>query len=138
MSHITVMVDGLVTIAGKKAVFIQRAKPPFMEKLVMPGGHVEPEDESLASACARELEEEIGLVVSPESLQLLTVLDTKGRDPRKPTMSVVFTIDLPSEDLLASCVAGSDAKKIVIRDLASLNSQEVGFDHFKAVVALHH
>lgn len=137
MSHITVMVDGLVTIAGTKAVFIQRAKPPFMEKLVMPGGHVESEDESLTSACARELEEEIGLVVSPESLRLLTVLDTKGRDPRKPTLSVVFTIDLSSEDLLASCVAGSDAKKIVIRDLASLNSEEVGFDHFKAVLALH-
>jgi ADP-ribose pyrophosphatase YjhB (NUDIX family) len=75
-------VDGLVTLAHQEIVLIRRAKPPFMDKLVMPGGHVEASDVSIPAACARELEEEIGCRLNPADLQLLCVLDRPDADPR--------------------------------------------------------
>lgn len=133
----TLTVDALITVARSQVVLIRRAKPPFMDRLVMPGGHVEESDESLAAACVRELEEEIGLLVQPQELRELMTLDTLGRDPRKSvSTSVVFTLDFATQAELASCQAGSDALEIVIRDIATLMPEEIGFDHYLAIAAL--
>lgn len=129
-------VDIAVTIGRKQIVLIERAKPPFMDKLVMPGGHVEPTDESFATACAREALEEIGLVVRPKDLRFLMTIEGNN-DPRPGHhTSQVFTIDFPSLDALGACVAGSDAKAIHLRELASLKPEKVGFDHFQAILKL--
>ena len=127
----TLATDGLVTIQGKKIVLIKRAKEPFLDKLVMPGGHVESDDSSVAIACARELEEEIGLQIDPQNLKLLTVLDSPDRDPRPGRLiSIVYRIDLESEPLLK---AATDAKEVVIRNLNELTANEIGFDHWQAI-----
>ena|SRR3989338_4203183 len=129
-------VDIAVTIGRTKIILIERTKPPFMDKLVMPGGHVEPTDETFAAACAREAREEIGLAVSPADLHFLTTIEGNN-DPRPGHhTSHVFTIDFSSLEVLGICAAGSDAKAIHIRELASIKPEEIGFDHLQAIECL--
>lgn len=126
-------VDILVTIAKKEVLLIKRAKPPFEDRLVMPGGHVE-DGEELCVAAARELEEETRLTVSSESLSSLLVLDRIDRDPRPGhRVSHVFWIDLVDRTQVEMCRAESDAKEIVIRSIDSLVESEIGFDHWLAI-----
>lgn len=129
-------VDILVTIRKKEVFLIRRAKAPFTDKLVMPGGHVE-DGEELCEAAARELEEETRLTVSSESLSPLLILDAIDRDPRPGhRVSHVFHIDLVDRTLLETCRAESDAKEIVIRSIDSLSADEIGFDHWLAIEKL--
>ncbi len=131
MRDILLTTDGLVVLRKKTIVLIKRVKPPFEDKLVLPGGHVETEDKSVAYACTRELEEEIGLKIKPERLSLLKILDAPKRDPRPGRrISVVYRIDLEDDPELK---AGDDAAKIVLRDLDDLQPEEVGFDHWEAI-----
>jgi len=134
MRDILLTTDGLITIKNKTVVLIRRAKAPFEDKLVMPGGHVETEDESVAHACARELEEEIGLKISPEKLKLLKILDAPGRDPRPGRrISVVYWANLKEDPDLQ---AGDDAAKVILRSIKSLKKEEVGFDHWEVIKML--
>jgi len=129
-------VDILVTIAKKDVLLIRRAKAPFTDKLVMPGGHVE-EGEELCEAAVRELEEETRLTVSSEHLAPLLILDAADRDPRPGhRVSYVFWIDLVDWKLVETCRADSDAKEIVIRSIDSLSADEIGFDHWIAIEKL--
>ncbi len=126
-------VDILVTIAKKDVLLIRRAKPPFEDRLVMPGGHVEI-GETLVGAAVRELEEETRLIVSSDELALLLVLDEPNRDPRPgQRVSHVFHIDLIDRTRVESCCAESDAKEIMIRSIDSLCADEIGFDHWLAI-----
>lgn len=127
-------VDILITIKREEVVLISRAKEPFMDKLVLSGGHLEEEDESLKGGCAREALEEIGFVVDPEELILLVELDKLGRDPRQGRrISIVYHIDLPDRSRLEDCRAASDAKEIYIKKISELSENDIGFDHYKAI-----
>lgn len=131
-----VTVDGAVVVDGRALVLIRRAKPPCRELLVLPGGHVEETDATLAEACARELAEEVGLAIAPERLVLLTLLDRPGADPRYPLrMSVVYRVDITREEY-ERMVAGSDAASLELVDLDALSPEQVGFDHYDAVLAM--
>jgi len=128
-------VDVVIMVNGTHAVFIKRAKPPFVDKLVLPGGHVE-EGETTIEAAVREAEEELHLTLNPGQLKLLTVLDSLGRDPRPGRrVSVVFTYDVPIQ-ALTGLSAGSDAASAELREIASLDEGELGFDHWEAVKLL--
>jgi len=118
-------------------VLIERAKEPFMDKLVLPGGHFESSDKSLSDACAREALEEISLKIDPDKLRLLAVLDDPKRDPRKRRrISVVFRLDLIGYKFLNNLSPASDAKKIHIKKIDSLTKNEIGFDHWKVIEEL--
>lgn len=131
-----VTVDIVVTINGRDVVLIERGKDPHKDKLVLPGGHVE-QGERLVEACVRELEEEIGLVVRPEELELLTALDALDRDPRPGRrLSVVYRINLADPSRIASLKAGSDARVLHVRAIASLVEDEIGFDHWQAIACV--
>jgi len=125
--------DIIVTSNGR-ILLIHRAKPPFEDKLVLPGGHVE-SNETMLEAAVRELHEETCLVADPRELHFLTYLDEPGRDPRPGRrVSFVFQIDLTVDDpRLEIICASDDAREIVWRNLASLSENEIGFDHFKAI-----
>ncbi len=137
MKEAILTVDLAVTINGSEIVLISRAKPPFMDKLVLPGGHFEKTDSSTAQACTREAMEEIGLRIDPENLKLLTVLDDPDRDPRPGRrVSIAYTIDLSSYEAIKNCRASSDARSIHIREIDSLTQKEIGFDHWKVIKEL--
>lgn len=125
-------VDAVIT-DGRLVALIKRAKAPFEDRLVLPGGHFEPTDVSLAAACARELKEEIGLIIDPDKLRFLTVLDLPGRDPRPgKRVSVVFLAKVTGT-ALRQLVPGSDAREIVLRKIGEIVPGEIGFDHYRAI-----
>ena len=86
---------------GISVLLIQRGRDPFINKWALPGGFIEM-DETLESACIRELEEETGLKV--QQMEKFRTYDAIDRDPRHRTISVVFSTEL--EELKK--VSGSD------------------------------
>ncbi len=54
-----------------------------LRRWLLPGGHVEPEDESLAAAAAREAFEETAVCLDPSISGFLAVLDVHGIPPKK-------------------------------------------------------
>lgn len=129
------MVDIVVTVERSAVLLIARAKPPFMDRLVMPGGHVEADDASLATAAARELAEEVGLVIDSNEFHWFMCLDTPGRDPRYDTASVVYHVDV-SAAVAAQAVAGSDALALALYPINELTPAQLGFDHWLAISRL--
>ncbi|MFZ2189405.1 MAG: NUDIX hydrolase [Candidatus Magasanikiibacteriota bacterium] len=137
MNEILLTVDSVVIINNEKILLIKRAKEPFMEKYAFPGGHVDLDDIDTKSACARELQEETGLKVNPEDLEFLIILDELNRDPRPGRrISIVYKINLPSEDLLKDCKADSDAKELIIKNIDELKPDDMAFDHWKVIEIL--
>ena len=129
------MVDIAVTVERSAVLLIARAKPPFMDRLVLPGGHVEADDSSFAQAAARELAEEVGIVIVPAELHWLMRLDTPGRDPRYDTASVVYHVDV-SAAVAAQAAAGSDARALAFYPINELQPEQLGFDHWLAISRL--
>jgi 8-oxo-dGTP diphosphatase len=135
MGKTLLTVDVLIHDAFGQVLLIERVKEPFMDKLVMPGGHVE-SGESLRQAAVRELEEEIGVVLAPEDLRELCYLDASDRDPRHERReSQVYDVFVPSIEKL-NARAQSDAKCIRVAPLSFLTSEMIGFDHYQAVKKL--
>ena len=78
-------VDVIAEMEGGGIVLVRRKYPP--PGWALPGGFVEA-GESAAAAARRELREETGLDV--ELAELFHVYANPARDPRGPTLSVVF------------------------------------------------
>lgn len=127
-------VDVALVAMNGTILLITRNKPPFMDKLVLPGGHIET-GETERDAAVRELSEEVGLTLSPDRLSFLTILDSPGRDPRGEKISSVFVTTITDEELRA-CRAGSDARSITARNLLTLTANDMGFDHYLVVKRL--
>jgi 8-oxo-dGTP diphosphatase len=73
--------------ARPRVLLIRRNKEPFAGSWALPGGFVD-ENERLADAARRELEEETG--VSVADLEQLYTVGDPGRDPRGWTVSVAY------------------------------------------------
>lgn len=128
--ELTVDVLALVGKDRQKVVMIKRAKPPYEDRWVLPGGHVEERDVSLTSAAARELWEETGIVTDPSHLTQFTILDALDRDPRGRKISVVFVVNI-TEESFAVHAAGSDAASVEALYIESISPHMVGFDHYR-------
>lgn len=132
-----IMTDIVVTLNNEKIVLIERTKEPFINKLVLPGGHVEPTDIRVVDACIREAKEEIGLVVKKESLKLLAILDKPGCDPRyEKRVSIVYHINVMDEQIIKNLKPASDAKAIHVMDIKNIEKEKMGFDHWDAIKLL--
>ena len=84
-NHPVPAVDAIIETAGG-IVLVERRFPPF--GLALPGGFVE-NGETVEAAVRREAMEETGLEL--EDLQLFGVYSDPERDPRRHTVSIVFT-----------------------------------------------
>ena len=113
-------VDAVIVDASRGVVLIRRGHPPFAGSWALPGGFVET-GETCEAACAREAREETGLEV--ESVELIGVYSTPGRDPRGHTVSVVYLCRAVG-GLLAGGDDAADA-----RWFADLVGVELAFDH---------
>lgn len=118
---LTVDVVALTAARTPEVLLIQRGNPPYAGRWALPGGFVE-EGEPVEQAAPRELAEETGLTV--DSLRLLGVYDTPGRDPRGWTVSVVYLAALEQTQTVAGADDAADARWFAVDALP-----ELAFDH---------
>ena len=103
----SVTVD-IVLFAGERVLLIRRGGHPFLGKLALPGGFVDP-NETVPHAALRELQEETH--AQSVALKQLQVFSDPNRDPRTRIITVPF-LAFPTgspEELIASVSAGDDA-----------------------------
>lgn len=132
-----VTVDAAITIANEAIVLIRRQKPPFTDKLALPGGHVETTDASLKEACAREIREEIALTINPDDLDYVTVLSKPHRDPRyAASLSAVYQFNYYCRQLMTGLMAGDDAAEVFIAQINDLKPEQMAFDHWEVIARL--
>jgi 8-oxo-dGTP diphosphatase len=105
-----------------RVLLIRRKKEPFAGSWAMPGGFVD-ENERLADAARRELEEETGVKVA--DLEQLYTAGDPGRDPRGWTVSVAYLAQINAAD--AKPVAADDADEVGWFPLDEL--PVLAFDH---------
>ena len=115
--------DGVVLVDGR-LLLMERNHPPFEGHWVLPGGLVE-RHETAREACAREVEEEVGLAVEPVSF--VGLYDDPDRDERG-TVSAAFRCR-PLDD--ADPEAHEEARQVGLFDPNSLPA--MGFDHERIV-----
>src|SRR5262245_9392028 len=122
----------LFTVSGSlqrlrlEVLLIQRDGEPFKGSWALPGGFVH-EDEHLAAAAQRELQEETG--IAEAYLEQVGAVGTPGRDPRGHTVTVVW-VGLVPGDRCQLCASG-DAAAVRWFDLANL--PPLAFDHAELI-----
>lgn len=116
-----VTTDAILVSSKNTVLLIERGREPYKGKWALPGGFVDM-DESLETACRREVEEETGLQVA--DINQFRAYGGVDRDPRHRTISVVFYAFLKEE---IPPVAGDDAAKA--KWFAFDQLPELAFDH---------
>ena len=116
-----VTVDAILVSSGKSVLLIERGREPYKGKWALPGGFIDM-DESLETACFRELQEETGITIN--EMKQFKAFGAVGRDPRHRTISVVFYAFVGEEQ---PGLAGDDAAKAKWFPLDEL--PELAFDH---------
>lgn len=79
----------------------------FPNALALPGGFMDADDETIADCCAREVKEETGL--DAKRLVVVGTWTRKGRDPRGPVHSTVFSVYVSNAN---DAIAGDDASSL--------------------------
>lgn len=111
-------VDALVERGGT-VLLVRRAREPYAGRWALPGGFVDA-GETAEGAVLRELREETGLVGS--SPHLFGVYSDPARDPRGPTLGLIYLVEARGE-----LQAADDAAEARFHPLDGL--PPLGFDH---------
>ena len=120
----------LLTIrAGRLSLLlVERAGHPYKGAWALPGGFVEP-DEDTDRAASRKLADETGLATFPGHLEQLRTYSSPGRDPRMRVVSVAYVGFMPD---LPAPAPGSDAASARWWPLDELEAEDgpgLAFDH---------
>ncbi len=124
-------VDMIIHDSRLGVVLVRRGTPPYGHAL--PGGFVE-EGESVEQAAVREALEETGLHIVLEGL--LGVYSNPARDPRRHTLSTVFTASARNPEAVQG---GDDAAEARFHPLDALPptvfDHALILEHFREVLA---
>lgn len=110
-------------------LLIERDWPPYEGQWALPGGHVDPGEDS-REAAVRELAEETGIHVDAGQLRLVGRWDQPGRDPRGTYVTDAYLIVVPDG---TRATAGDDARVARWWRLDDLPPQ-LAFDHTDILV----
>lgn len=119
---------------GQQCVLlIQRGKDPYQGAWALPGGHVDP-GEDTATAAVRELTEETGVRgVNVDDLVPVGTYATPGRDPRGRYVTFAYTVTFAKTVAPAAADDASDARWLPVADVVN-REVELAFDHRQVVV----
>mmetsp|Transcript_1761 Transcript_1761/g.2430 ORF Transcript_1761/g.2430 Transcript_1761/m.2430 type:complete len:253 (-) Transcript_1761:1102-1860(-) len=112
----------LIIASGSDHVWLVRRKDT--DQLATMGGFVNV-GETVETAVARELKEEMGVDLNDHKIQLVGVYSDPRRDNRRHTASVVFAVHLDS----MHPYAGDDAKDVQRIPLSSIEEHDFFADH---------
>lgn len=129
----TLTVDVIVQFGDSEILVVKRGPRTKPEQYrgcyVLPGGHVD-YGETVKKAAVRELLEETGLDLEPNCLQFLTIADDLMRDPRKHSISLVYTVKLPYDyKFIANPSDETEISAIERVPISTLLTTNMGFDH---------
>jgi len=82
-----------VAVYAKKensVLMIKRLKEPFKDTYAFPGGFLDVDKEDIYECAVRELEEETGVRISKDKLELIDVRSDPKRDPRHHVLDIGF------------------------------------------------
>lgn len=119
-------------VDGYKVLSIKRGHEPFVGMWANPGGNID-EGEKPIDAAVRELEEETGLLISPDKLAFCGMFDKPWRDPRnKNCVSYAFRVIL---DDYPEVKAGDDATDCTWNEVDSDGNMKIkmAFDHNEVI-----
>ncbi|MFB6175169.1 MAG: NUDIX domain-containing protein [Candidatus Nanohalobium sp.] len=118
-------VAATVVTKGEKLLFVKRGIEPGKGKWSIPAGFLEYREDP-DHAAARELEEETGLKVSEEDLQILDSFNME-RFPGQRLLSVIYTVD--AEKTSGAISAGDDAQEASFWSLEELQALDEEMRH---------
>jgi 8-oxo-dGTP diphosphatase len=124
-------------INGKLSLLlIKRGNYPYKDCWALPGGFVEPDEDSEAAA-SRELQEETGLGIESAYLEQLKTYSTPNRDPRMRVVSSAYIAFIPFNEL-GMPQGGDDAKEAHFFAVEDIFSGEepinLAFDHQRIIL----
>jgi 8-oxo-dGTP diphosphatase len=111
-----------------KVLLIERKNDPYQGFWALPGGFVD-ENEIVANAAERELQEETGLKIN--KIDLFFIASDPGRDPRGWVISAIYLGFVSPEKAIVR--AGDDAGKVGFHSLRKIPA--LAFDHKKILEA---
>ncbi len=114
---------------GDSVLLIQRKFPPMKGAWALPGGFVD-RGEAPIDAAVRELLEETSL--RGENPKLISVMGDPDRDPRKHIVSIVYEIEVNSEQQPVASDDAADAKFWPIQTILNGDLQMAG-DHLEII-----
>ena len=121
--------DCVVVRHRAEVLLVKRGNEPYKGCWALPGGFMEM-DETIEHCAVRELQEETGITVGEESLKLIDVYSTPGRDPRGRTVTAAYRVDM-ADDVQPQ--AGDDAAEVRWWPLEAL--PPLAFDHDEIITA---
>lgn len=121
--------DCVVVRHRAEVLLVKRANEPYKGCWALPGGFMEM-DETIEHCAVRELQEETGITVGEDSLKLIGVYSTPGRDPRGRTVTAAYRVDM-ADDVQPQ--AGDDAAEVHWWPLTAL--PPLAFDHNEIIAA---
>lgn len=125
---VTVDIVVLSVVEHLSVLLIERGESPFRGDMALPGGFVQP-DEDTTAAAARELQEETGLGLLDLSGLHLEQLGTYSDPARDPRMRVVSVAHLALSQHKPIPLAGSDAAFAKWVPVAEALRLGLAFDH---------
>ena len=125
-----------------KLLVIRRKTHPCQHRVALVGGFLQKHEDAI-QACIREVQEEVGLELTPQKVEQLMTVSTPGRDPRGWVITIAHLVYLPAEavDMVR---AGDDAKEVLFLDVdfkhgecsldgRVLTAGDFAFDHYEIV-----
>lgn len=116
-----------------KILFTVRNVNPDAGKLDLPGGFIDPNENAEEAAC-REIQEELGMTISPSHLKYITTAPNNYLYKNIPyrTMDIFYEYPLKSDKI--NIASKEEIKDLIWIDLNNINFDAIGFVSVRKVV----